>query len=80
MKSIKDENLRCVISNNLIVLSGNHDSTGADYYKNIEEMNDAQNKMSVLQLVTLKINKLSYLNKKNRIHDSLKIIHELEAQ
>jgi hypothetical protein len=33
-----------------------------------------------MQLIALKINKLSYLNRKNKIHDSLKIIHELEGQ
>lgn len=80
LKNIKDDNLRCVIQNNLIVLSGNLDSTGGDYFKNLEEINDSKNKISLLQSVALRVNKITYLNKKNRVHDSIKLIHELEGQ
>jgi hypothetical protein len=32
-----------------------------------------------MQSIALKINKLSFLNRKNRIHDSVKILAELEG-
>ena len=67
-----------VLNNNIIYLSNTHDMM-AEHYRSLEELNDPRVKISLMQSVALRINKLSFLNRKNRIHESAKIIHELEA-
>jgi signal recognition particle subunit SRP72 len=68
-----------VLNNNIIFMSNNID-IASEYYKSLEEFNDPKTKLRLMQLLVLRINKLSYLNKKNRIHDAIKIVRELEGQ
>jgi hypothetical protein len=67
-----------VLNNNIIYLSSNHDMM-TEHYRNLEELNDPKVKISLMQSVALRINKLSFLNRKNRINESVKVIHDLEG-
>lgn len=51
-----------------------------EHYKKLQELTDPKVKLSLLQSIALRINKLSFLNRKNRVHESAKIIQELEHQ
>lgn len=51
-----------------------------EHYKKLEELTDPKVKLSLLQSIALRVNKLSFLNRKNRVHESAKIIQELEPQ
>ena len=61
----KDKNIRGVLSNNLLFLKG-HEEGLSDTAKQIDEMFDPSYKMSKIQKILLKINKMSLLLRKNR--------------